>query len=421
MNKPHKNLWYPYAQMKNLDFVPKAKTTKGSKIILEDNKTLIDGVSSWWTSCHGYNHPYILDAMNKQLAEMPHIMFGGFSHSPAEKLATKLVGMFKNIYEHVFFVDSGSVAIEVAMKMSIQYWLNKGRKTKKKFICFKNSYHGDTLGAMSVCDPMDSMHALFTGYLPKQISLDVPSDSKKKNIFKNVLLKNKDEIAAIIIEPLVQCAGGFKFHNISTLEFISEIAQDNKILLIMDEIATGFGRTGNMFASQQGKIYSDIICVGKALTGGTVSLAATLATDKVYNEFYSDDEEKALMHGPTYMANPLACSAAIASLELFERENRLEQVINIEKKLCERLFECKKLLGIKDVRVKGAIGVIQLEKMHNLNWLRKEFVNKGVWIRPFLDVIYLMPSFIITENELNILINAILEILPEWSLKANEI
>ena len=421
MNKPHKNLWYPYSQMKNLNFVPKAKSTNGSKIILEDNKVLIDGVSSWWTSCHGYNHPYIINAMNKQLMEMPHVMFGGFSHAPAEKLAIKLVKIFKNIYKHVFFVDSGSVAIEVALKMSIQFWLNKGNTNKKKFICFKNSYHGDTLGAMSVCDPIESMHSLFTGYLPQQINVDIPSDEKKKSKFKEVLFKNKDEISAIIVEPLVQCAGGFKFHDIATLEFISNIAQDNEILLILDEIATGFGRTGSMFAFQQGKIYSDIICVGKALTGGTISLAATLATDKVYNEFFSNDEEKALMHGPTYMANPLACTAATASLELFEMENRLEQVAIIEKKLGDRLFECKKCPGIKDVRIKGAMGVIQVDKMHNLNWLRKEFVKKGVWVRPFLDVIYLMPPFIITENELNILINTILEVLPQWYLKANEI
>lgn len=407
--------------MKHLDFVPKAKTTRGSKIYTENNNILIDGVSSWWTACHGYNHPHIINSMNKQLQEMPHIMFGGFTHAPVERLASRLVKLFNNKYEHIFFVDSGSVAVEVAMKMSIQYWINKGDKNKKRFLCFNNSYHGDTLGAMSVCDPEDSMHNIFSGYLPKQINVDIPDNDFLKNKFKDIIIKNKQNIAAIILEPLVQCAGGFKFHSIETLQFISKIAKDNDILFILDEIATGFGRTGNMFASLDKSVDSDIICLGKALTGGTVSLAATLASKKVYNEFYSDFEEKALMHGPTYMANPLACSAANASLDLFEKEDRLVQVKNIEKKLYDKLFECKHFSGVKDVRVKGAIGVVQVKKMHNLNWLRQEFVNRGVWIRPFLDVIYIMPPFIIKDDELDLLINSIIKVLPEWSKKLNEV
>ena len=407
--------------MKHLDFVPKAKTTRGSKIYTENNNILIDGVSSWWTACHGYNHPHIINSMNKQLQEMPHIMFGGFTHAPVERLASRLVKLFNNKYEHIFFVDSGSVAVEVAMKMSIQYWINKGDKNKKRFLCFNNSYHGDTLGAMSVCDPEDSMHNIFSGYLPKQINVDIPDNDFLKNKFKDIIIKNKQNIAAIILEPLVQCAGGFKFHSIETLQFISRIAKDNDILFILDEIATGFGRTGNMFASLDKSVDSDIICLGKALTGGTVSLAATLASKKVYNEFYSDVEEKALMHGPTYMANPLACSAANASLDLFEKEDRLVQVKNIEKKLYDKLFECKHFSGVKDVRVKGAIGVVQVKKMHNLNWLRQEFVNRGVWIRPFLDVIYIMPPFIIKDDELDLLINSIIKVLPEWSKKLNEV
>ena len=407
--------------MKHLDFVPKAKTTRGSKIYTENNNILIDGVSSWWTACHGYNHPHIINSMNKQLQEMPHIMFGGFTHAPVERLASRLVKLFNNKYEHIFFVDSGSVAVEVAMKMSIQYWINKGDKNKKRFLCFNNSYHGDTLGAMSVCDPEDSMHNIFSGYLPKQINVDIPDNDLLKNKFKDIIIKNKQNIAAIILEPLVQCAGGFKFHSIETLQFISKIAKDNDILFILDEIATGFGRTGNMFASLDKSVDSDIICLGKALTGGTVSLAATLASKKVYNEFYSDFEEKALMHGPTYMANPLACSAANASLDLFEKEDRLVQVKNIEKKLYDKLFECKHFSGVIDVRVKGAIGVVQVKKMHHLNWLRQEFVNRGVWIRPFLDVIYIMPPFIIKDDELDLLINSIIKVLPEWSKKLNEV
>ena len=319
-----------------------------------------------------------------------------------------------------FLLILGSVAVEVAMKMSIQYWINKGDKNKKRFLCFNNSYHGDTLGAMSVCDPEDSMHNIFSGYLPKQINVDIPDNDFLKNKFKDIIIKNKQNIAAIILEPLVQCAGGFKFHSIETLQFISKIAKDNDILFILDEIATGFGRTGNMFASLDKSVDSDIICLGKALTGGTVSLAATLASKKVYNEFYSDVEEKALMHGPTYMANPLACSAANASLDLFEKEDRLVQVKNIEK-LYDKLFECKHFSGVIDVRVKGAIGVVQVKKMHNLNWLRQEFVKRGVWIRPFLDVIYIMPPFIIKDDELDLLINSIIKVLPEWSKKLNEV
>ncbi len=407
--------------MKHLDFVPKAKTTRGSKIYMENNNILIDGVSSWWTACHGYNHPHIINSMNKQLQEMPHIMFGGFTHAPVERLASRLVKLFNNKYEHIFFVDSGSVAVEVAMKMSIQYWINKGDKNKKRFLCFNNSYHGDTLGAMSVCDPEDSMHNIFSGYLPKQINVDIPDNDFLKKKFKDIIIKNKQNIAAIILEPLVQCAGGFKFHSIETLQFISRLAKDNDLLFILDEIATGFGRTGKMFASLDKSVDSDIICLGKALTGGTVSLAATLASKKVYNEFYSDFEKKALMHGPTYMANPLACSAANASLDLFEKEDRLVQVKNIEKKLYDKLFECKHFSGVIDVRVKGAIGVVQVKKMHNLNWLRQEFVNRGVWIRPFLDVIYIMPPFIIKEDELDLLINSIIKVLPEWSKKLNEV
>ena len=407
--------------MKHLDFIPKAKKTYGSNIILEDNKVLVDGISSWWTACHGYNHPHIIKAMKNQLEEMPHIMFGGLTHDPAEILASKLVRLLKNKYKHVFFVDSGSVAVEVAMKMAVQYSINKNNKVKNKFISFKHSYHGDTLGAMSVCDPEESMHSLFNGYLPEQINLEIPESSKQKNFFLNTVLKNKELIAAIIIEPLVQCAGGFKFHSLDTLEFISNIARDNNILFILDEIATGFGRTGSMFAMEQANIYSDILCIGKALTGGCVSLGAVMASDKIYDQFYSDEIKKSLMHGPTYMANPLACSAAIASLDLFQQENRLQQVKSIEIKMKEELIKCVKFDGVKDVRIKGAIGVVQVEKMHNLNWLKKRFVDKGVWIRPFLDVIYLMPSFIISDKDLQTLLASILEIIPEWSSKFNEI
>jgi len=417
LNEPHPNLWHPYSQMRNLDYVPKAKATLGSKITLENNKILIDGTASWWTACHGYNHPKIIKAMKEQIDQMPHIMFGGLTHNPAEDLAKKITNILPTTFEHVFFVDSGSVAVEVSMKMAIQYWVNNKVYAKRKFLSFKNGYHGDTLGAMSVCDPLEGMHTLFKGYLPEQINTELPTNKLKKETFKNTLLHNKHEIAAIILEPLVQCAGGFKFHSIETLKFIDDLAKENNILIIADEIATGFGRTGSMFAFEQSKIKPDIICLGKALTGGTISLAAVVANSKIYDAFLSDNDEDALMHGPTYMANPLACSAANASIDLFRTEPRLEQVKNIEKELNNKLIECKNMKSVIDVRVKGALGVIQVKKMHNLNWLRKKFVEDGVWIRPFLDVIYIMPSFTISNAEITKLTESIINIIPEWECK----
>ena len=417
MSQPHPNLWHPYSQMRNLDYVPKAKATLGSKITLANNKILIDGTASWWTACHGYNHPKIIKAMKEQIDQMPHIMFGGLTHNPAEDLAKKLTNILPTTFEHVFFVDSGSVAVEVSMKMAIQYWVNNKVYTKRKFLSFKNGYHGDTLGAMSVCDPSEGMHTLFKGYLPEQINTELPTNKLKKETFKSTLLDNKHEIAAIILEPLVQCAGGFKFHSRETLKFIDDLAKENNILIIADEIATGFGRTGSMFAFDQSKIIPDIICLGKALTGGTISLAAVVATSKIYDAFLSNNDDDALMHGPTYMANPLACSAANTSIDLFRTEPRLEQVKNIEKVLEDKLKECKNMKSVIDVRVKGALGVIQVKKMHNLNWLRKKFVEDGVWIRPFLDVIYIMPSFTISNAEITKLTESIINIIPEWECK----
>ena len=417
MSKPHPNLWHPYSQMSHLDYVPKAKFTLGSKITLENNKVLVDGTSSWWTACHGYNHPKILKAMKEQLEQMPHIMFGGLTHKPAEDLASKLSNILPSTYEHVFFVDSGSVAVEVSMKMAIQYWVNNKVFSKRKFLSFKDGYHGDTLGAMSVCDPSEGMHKLFKGYLPEQINIELPITGLQKENFKNILFHNKNKIAGIILEPLVQCAGGFKFYSKETLKYIGDLAKENNILLIADEIATGFGRTGSMFAFEESKITPDIICLGKALTGGTISLAAVVATSNIYNAFLSDNDEDALMHGPTYMANPLACAAANASVDLFRTEPRLEQVKNIEKELNKKLVECKNMKSVLDVRVKGALGVIQVKKMHDLHWLRKKFVETGVWIRPFLDVIYIMPSFTISNEEITKLTKSIIKIMPEWEAK----
>jgi len=377
--------------------------TEGSRIILADGRELIDGIASWWTACHGYNHPHIRAAVQKQLEIMPHVMLGGLAHEPALTLAKRLAALTG--LPHVFFSDSGSVAVEVALKMTLQYWSNKAKPEKNRFICFANGYHGDTMGAMSISDPAQSMHKAFKDAVTKQYVVDVGDFAALE-----VLLKNKKDIAGVIIEPLVQCAEGMKFHSAETLAEIYHITKKYGVIFIADEIAVGFGRTGTMFACEQAGFVPDIMCVGKALTGGTMTLAATLASQEIFEAFYSDDPTHAFMHGPTYMANPLACAAANASLDLLEREPRLQQVKAIETQLREELEPCRNLKGVLDVRVKGAIGVVQLEKM-DAQKLRQQFVERGVWIRPIKDVIYLMPAFTITPQELRTLTENIIKIL----------
>lgn len=409
------HIWLPYTQMQTTPIPLPVKETKGCKIILEDGTEFIDGISSWWSACHGYNHPYITEAMEKQLKKMPHIMFAGLAHEPAYTLAKKIINIVPKGLNRVFFSDSGSTAVEVALKMAVQYWYNKGDKKKNRFICFHQSYHGDTMGAMSVSDPEKGMHKAYSTYMPMQYVVDIPTDEYGFSEFSSLISGIKKTVAALIIEPLVQGAGGMKFHSPDILAEIKKICEQNEILFIADEIATGFGRTGMMFACNEAGITPDIICLGKALTGGTIGLAATIANEKIYEAFLSDNIDTAFMHGPTYMANPLACSAAIASIELFERENRLKQVEFIESFLVNNLTKCKELENVKDVRVKGAIGVVQLKESNykDILELRKRFIGEGVWIRPFADVIYLMPPLIITEEELKKLTNAIYKILGE--------
>lgn len=392
------HLWLPYSQMKTaLPPLPVART-EGSRIILKDGRELIDGIASWWTACHGYNHPHIRASVQKQLEIMPHVMLGGLVHEPAATLSARLATLTS--LPRVFFADSGSIAVEVALKMALQYWQNLGRPEKNKFICFTNGYHGDTMGAMSVSDPAQSMHKAFKSIVPKQYVVDVGDFAALESA-----LKQKD-VAAVIIEPLVQGAEGMKFHSADTLAKIYSTTKKHGALFIADEIATGFGRTGTMFACEQAAITPDILCVGKALTGGTMTLAATLASQAVFDAFYSDDPDKAFMHGPTYMANPLACASANASLDLFEREPRLKQIAAIEAQLREELEPCRSLSNVVDVRVKGAIGVVQLKEI-DVKKLRAEFVERSVWIRPIKDVIYLMPAFTISQEELRQLTAAV--------------
>ena len=415
--EPPPSLWRPYTQMKLAGPPPKVRATDGVRLELEDGSHLIDGISSWWTACHGYNHPHIRAAVADQLARMPHVMFGGLSHEPAERLARRLAKLLPGDLDHVFFTDSGSVAVEVAMKMAVQYWLNRGVKGRHRFVSFRDGYHGDTLGAMSVTDPDGGMHARFAGYLPSQFVADLPTDLDRIAQLETLLARHRHEIAGVIVEPLVQGAGGMKFHDGDTLRRIANAAARHGHLLIADEIMTGFGRTGRMFACDEASVVPDIMCLSKALTGGTIALAATVARRHVFDAFWSDDPAAALMHGPTFMANPLACAAANASLDLFEREPRLAQVHAIQAALRQGLEPARSLPGIVDVRVQGAIGVIQLTAHKDTGWLRRRFIELGVWARPFGDILYLAPPFVTGTDDLKLLMDAMLTVAREWSAR----
>ena len=405
------HIWLPYAQMKTVSPPLPVVRTHGVRIMLADGRELIDGIASWWTACHGYSHPHIRQAVETQLAQMPHVMFGGLAHEQALRLAQRLANLLPGDLKRVFFSDSGSVAVEVAMKMAVQYWRNRGISGKSQFVSFKGAYHGDTTGAMALSDPEASMHAAFAGLLPKHHSADLPKDDAAATPLKKLLEGNT--IAAIIIEPLVQGAGGMNFHNADVLRRLRSLADKHNALLIFDEIFTGFGRTGTLFACEQAGVVPDIITLSKALTGGTLPMAATIATRKVFDAFWSDDPKKALMHGPTYMANALACAAANASLDLFEHEPRLRQVADIASALERGLAPCRSVSRVKDVRVKGAIGVVELDRIDDLDALRAHFVAQGVFIRPIGNIIYLTPAFTISSDELKSLTDAIVKTVRE--------
>ena len=393
--------WLPYTQMKTASPPFAVVATRGSRILLADGLELIDGIASWLTACHGYNHPHIRAAVERQLKTMPHVMFGGLVHEQALILAQRLAELAAPAdLGRVFFSESGSVAVEVALKMAVQYWRNRGVPERTRIVSFTGGYHGDTTGAMAVSDPDGSMHAAFRGLLPQQITLDLPTDEASERAFAALLAQRAGEIAAIIVEPLVQGAGGMRFHAPQVLRTLRDAADRYDILLIFDEIFTGFGRTGALFAFQSAGVVPDILTVGKALTGGTLPLAATLASQKVFQAFWSDDPAHALMHGPTFMANALACAAANASIDLFAREPRLEQVAKISGVLSRDLAGCRGAPAVKDVRVLGAIGVVELDRIDDLNALRQRFVKEGVFIRPFGSVVYLTPAFTIEPDEL---------------------
>ncbi|MGI8567967.1 MAG: adenosylmethionine--8-amino-7-oxononanoate transaminase [Methylocella sp.] len=409
------HIWLPYTQMQTAgDPLPVART-QGSRIYLADGRELIDGIASWWTACHGYNHPHIRAAVLEQLGLMPHVMFGGLVHEPALDLARRLAVLLPAGLTQVFFCDSGSVAVEVAMKMAVQFWLNKGITQRSRFVAFKGGYHGDTFATMSVCDPEEGMHGLFAKVLPQQIIAELPADAPAAQAFNALLERHAQELAGIIVEPLVQGAGGMLFHDAEVLRHLRAAADRHGLLLIFDEIFTGFGRTGTMFACEAADVTPDIITLSKALTGGTMGLGATLATRKVFEAFLSDAPNHALMHGPTFMANPLACAAANASLDLFESEPRLAQVAAIEAALARDLEPARSFPRVRDVRAKGAIGVVELDRINDPGALRRRFIEAGVFVRPIRNIVYLTPAFTIGEEDLNRLTGAVISVLEQWT------
>jgi adenosylmethionine-8-amino-7-oxononanoate aminotransferase len=405
------HVWLPYAQMKTAPPPLPVVRTRGSRIVLADGRELVDGIASWWTACHGYNHPDIRAAVARQLEVMPHVMFGGLVHEQALTLARRLAALLPSL-DRVFFSDSGSVAVEVAMKMAVQYWINKG-VTRARFVAFRGGYHGDTTGAMAVCDPESGMHHLFRGLLPEHLIADLPRDEESTATLAALVESRADEIAGIIVEPLVQGAGGMLFHDAGVLRRLRALADRYDLLLIFDEIFTGLGRTGAMFACAAAGVSPDILTLSKALTGGTLPLAATLARKNVFDAFWSDDPAHALMHGPTYMANALGCAAANASLDLFAREPRLDQVAYISEALARGLAPCRGMPGVADVRVKGAIGVVELARIDDLTALRRRFVAEGVFVRPFGKVVYLTPAFTIDADDLARLTAAVVKVIGE--------
>ncbi len=406
------HIWLPYAQMKTAPSPLPVVRTEGTRIHLADGRELIDGIASWWTACHGYNHPHIRQAVQRQLEVMPHVMFGGLVHEQALTLARRLAAMLPGDLDRVFFTDSGSVAVEVAMKMAIQYWLNAGQGKRDTFVYFRGGYHGDTLATMAISDD-SGMHQAFAGLLHRHVMADLPKDDEQEASLAVLLERHADTLAGIVVEPLVQGAGGMLFHDPDVLARLRRLADRYDLLLIFDEIFTGFARTGTMFACESAGVIPDIITLSKALTGGTLPLAATVARKKVFDAFWSDDPMHALMHGPTYMANALGCAAANASLDLFEDGERLKQVAAIETGLRDGLAGCRDLPGVVDVRVRGAVGVVELDRIDNLNELRRAFVEKGTFIRPIGSVIYLAPALTISQSDVVGLTQSLAEVLRE--------
>ena len=415
------HIWHPYTSMTRALPVFGVHSAKGCELELVDGRKLIDGTSSWWACVHGYGHPAILTAMEQQLHQLSHVMFGGITHEPAITLCKKLLAMTCEPLSKVFLCDSGSIAVEVAIKMALQYWQGQDlplaqKAQKQRILTVKKGYHGDTFAAMSVCDPEGGMHTMFGEAVTKQYFVDAPQTPFGEPLrqddlapMQRILREQHQEIAAVIIEPIMQGAGGMRLYSSEYLRGLRALCDEYNVLLILDEIATGFGRTGKLFAYEHADISPDILCLGKALTGGYISLAATLCTDRVAQGI-SQSPAGVFMHGPTFMGNPLACAAACASLDLLNQNLWPAQVTAIEAQMQRELSDAINIPSVKEVRVLGAVGVLEMHQAVNTAALQQQFVDLGVWVRPFANLIYIMPPYVISSAQLSQLTQAMKQV-----------
>jgi len=415
----HDHIWHPYSAMASELPVFEVASAEGVRLKLVDGRELIDGMASWWCMIHGYNHPQMNAALQAQLQKMSHVMFGGLTHGPAIELTRQLVQITPSPLQTIFFSDSGSVSVEVAMKMAIQYWQAQGQPGKQGFMSLRGGYHGDTFGAMSVCDPVTGMHSLFNKAMPQQVFVerprcrfDEPCTDEEIAPLEQALAQHHEQVAALIIEPVVQGAGGMWFYSAEYLARARELCDRYGVLLILDEIATGFGRTGKLFACEHAGISPDIMCIGKALTGGYLTLAATLTTEAIATRIDAG-EPGVFMHGPTFMANPLACTAASTSIQLLLESDWQANISRIEAALKKGLAPCREFDSVNEVRVLGAIGVVEMDVPVDMQTITQAFVDAGVWARPFGKLVYLMPPFVINDKDLETLTTSVTRVIEK--------